>query len=352
LGPFCALFWTAQVSAFLLWAQWLAMAVLLDMPTVVINLDETAMPRQLVGSRWNVMAMAQSSTATALVYERAGTRDTHANTTLVACICNDPQLQPHLPQFLLTRDASLSRAEQAALGGVAPPVTWLRGSAGWVSTQQMKAMLTILRRRVHECRPGCHVVVAFDAASQHLAADVLAHAARLRLLVLLVPARLTWLIQPLDTHVFAPLKRELQAAQLASRATHAQGVLQPLEWISHFQVAIRRTLVDRSWHHAMASNGLLGNTTTLREQVQRHLNGALPLPLRPPTADEVRQIVGRSRRGLHKSLLRLPLAIAAARSAGGVAPSSEPLPTPAMPRARSPDSGYVSEGTRFRHLRR
>lgn len=243
-----------------------------------------------------------------------------------------------------------AHAEQAALGGVAPPKVCLRGYAGGVSTQQMKSILTILGHRLHKCRPGCHVLVFLDAASQHLAADVIACVARLRIILLVLPARLTWPLQPLDTHVFAPLKRELQAAQLISHAPHAEGVLELLESVSHLQIAIRRTLTDRTRQHVMASNGLLGNTSTLRAQVQQHLLGALPLPLRPPTADELRHIVGRFRRGLCEALF-LPLPAITSPAGGGVAPQPKPLPSPPLPKAQPLAPGFVSEGTRFRHLR-
>jgi len=47
--------------------QWLAVTVLPASDTAVVNVGETAMPRQLVGSRGSVMAMAQGSSAMGLV---------------------------------------------------------------------------------------------------------------------------------------------------------------------------------------------------------------------------------------------------------------------------------------------
>ena len=111
-----------EVAAFFTWGQWLATVVVPLADTVVVNLDETAMARHVSGVRGNVLHMTHGHAADALLYERGGTRDTHAHTTLVATICNDPALQARLPQFLLPRDASLSRAEQRALGGVVPPL--------------------------------------------------------------------------------------------------------------------------------------------------------------------------------------------------------------------------------------
>jgi len=307
------------VAAFLTWAQWLREAVLPWDNTVVINIDETAMSRLVTGRRGNVAHIAQGSRAVPYVYERADTRLTHAHTTVVAAICNDATLQATLPQIILPRDQALSRVEKEALGGVAPPLTWLRGSAGWVSTRHMKTVLTMLRRSIHTMRPGCHILLVMDAASQHLAADVVAHAARLHIMILVLPARLTWLLQPLDTHVFAPLKRALVAAQQATRAEHAEGSLAPAEWVRHLDTAIRRVLVDRAWAHALDANGVLGSTAALRTEVQAHASGSLPLPLRPPTRKKIDLVLGRHRRGLHEALLRAPLMLVSAR-AGGVAP--------------------------------
>jgi len=215
----------------------------------------------------------------------------------------------------------------------------------------MKSILTILRRTIHESRPGCHIVLVLDAASQHLAADIIAHAARLHFILMLVPARLTWLLQPLDTHVFAPLKRALQTAQQAARAVRAEGILGPLDWVEHLDASVRQVLVNRDWSHALAANGVLGDVSHLRSEVQHHVRGALPLPLRPPTPDEMSCIIGRHRRGLHAALLRWPEALAARRAAAPEQPVRIPVAIPPSPPRRPLDEGHVAAGTRYRHLR-
>ena len=67
LGPLSVHLWPPGATAPLLRVQWLAVTVLPASDTAVVNLGETAMPRQLVGSRGSVMAMAQGSSAMALV---------------------------------------------------------------------------------------------------------------------------------------------------------------------------------------------------------------------------------------------------------------------------------------------
>jgi len=96
---------------------------------MVINIDETAMSHLVTGRRGNEAHMAQSSRAAPNAYECADTRLTHTHT--VAAVYNDMGLQATLPQIILPRDQALSRVEREALGGIAPPLMWLRGSAGW-----------------------------------------------------------------------------------------------------------------------------------------------------------------------------------------------------------------------------
>ena len=131
-------------------------------------------------------------------------------------------MQPHLPQLLLPKDAALSRAEKHRLEALAPPLAWYQGTNGWVTAPVLCGILTRLRREIRAVRPGAGIVVVMDSASQHLAVSVLSHAARLQIRLVLVPARMTWLLQPLDTRVIALLKRTICSKQEALRAVECQ----------------------------------------------------------------------------------------------------------------------------------
>ena len=192
----------AEVYAFLLWTQWLFGYALPLRHTVVLNLDETAVPYQLTGLYGNVVPVRARSAASSLLYERVSRRSMRGHLTVVSVISADATLQRCVPQFILPKDASLSNMEKGMLLELPSPIHYVSGTGGWVTSVIMKGLLTVLRRAVRSVRPEHHIVVALDAANQHIAADVLAHAARLQVHLLLIPARMTHLLQPLDSHVF------------------------------------------------------------------------------------------------------------------------------------------------------
>lgn len=318
---------------------------------MVINIDETAVERQIPRRAGTVIRMHGSQETDHAIHERVTRRETHGHLTLIGAICSDPALQRHLPQLVLPRDASLTRAEKARLEAMAPPLTWVRETHGWVTVPVMKQVLTLYRREVLRHRPGTHVVVAMDAASQHLADDVIAHAARLRVHVLLIPARMTWLLQPLDSHVFAVLKRTFHMLQLEERSANPRGVVDGVAWIDVLERGVRTVLVERDWSRALVSNGLIHGAGSLRERIRRHLEAPLALPDRPPTEGEMTVLVGRARANLSNRLTRGAEAVQARRAAlpapAAIAPE-EPEPAPA---ALPPDHGAIASRTRFRAMR-
>jgi hypothetical protein len=213
---------------------------------------------------------------------------------------------------------------------------WHRGTNGWVTGENFPGILTIVRRAILRHRPGAQVVVVCDAAPQHICAAAVLQAQRLRVHLVCIPGRITWLVQPLDTHAFAALKRLLHRLQQQARAAAPGGVLAATQWIELLETAVHELLVRGEWRDAIGGNGLLGDTRLLRPRLGELLTGHLPLPLRPPADEDMEAIVGRRRVGLAEALCRgavryqrghaVPLAVAA----GGLA-GAPPVPALAAP---------------------
>lgn len=168
--------------------------------------------------------------------------------------------------------------EKNRLQSLAPPVEWMPGTAGWVTAGNFPSILTSLRRAVRRQRPGQQLVIALDSASQHLSDSVITHAARLGLHLLFIPARMTYLLQPLDAHVFGTLKRTLRRQQLAARVANPAGSLLPGQWIDILASCVQDVLVKRSWAHAFSGNGLTGEPSAARVAVLEPVGCILPRP--------------------------------------------------------------------------
>ena len=319
-------------------------------PTIVVNLDETAVAQLVPHRRGSVMAT--TSGAPVATVERIKRNESHGHLTLMAAITSDADLQPHLPQWVLPKDAALTRAERARMRALAEPLVFVPGTTGWVSAESLCPILTSLRRVVRQHRPGRRLLVVWDAASQHLNLVVLRHARRLGIQILLIPAGLTWLLQPLDSHVFASFKRKAHALQLEARAAAHAGILPRLAWIEVFETAVRSALVDRSWARSLKRNGVTGDMSDLRPRIRQCLaNGETPAA-GPLNDEELSLLVGRRRLGLAALLCRpapvLSAAVAAEEASQAVPPP--PLPPPAHP----PPAGHpapeapISSRTRSR----
>jgi hypothetical protein len=122
---------------------------------------------------------------------------------------------------------------------------------------------------------------------------------------------MTWLLQPLDTHVFALLKRRIHAKQEELRAADVNGEMRGTQWLDAIEAGIHEVLVNRDWRRAMLENGATGEFAHLRRRISRFVPQADALPLAPPSDAELREMVGRARPGLAARLTRW---------AGGAAP--------------------------------
>jgi hypothetical protein len=277
--------------------------------------------------------------ASAQLFERITRQDSRGHATLVACLASIGGLQHRMPHFLLTRDGTLSAAEKRRLRALRAPLVWLEGSNGWMTTALLCNVLTHIRRSVLAAAPNHEIVLLLDAAPMHVHPAVLGHAARLRLHLLFVPSKMTWLLQPLDTHVFASLKATLHALQLQQRALGPDGHPAKDAWVGLVETAVHQLLVDRQWAAAFAENGLAGQLPPQRQRLLDVCGSIFPVPRRPPTTEELHFLLGRKVPNLaarvtsrSQRLAALP-APAAAEALPAVA-ALPPLPPPAAP----PDS--------------
>lgn len=275
---------------------------------VCVNIDETPIFRQVQPRKGYVIRTPAGGNPS--WYARIPIRDRRGQSTLLATIVNDPELQAAMPQFVLTNDKNLSKDDKAKLRTLAAPLKWFPGTKGWMSPASLKPLLTAIRRAVRSKRPLAEVVMFMDCATVHTAEDVVAHCSKLGLHLCLIPGGMTYLLQPLDSHVFATVKRTLSEMQERKRGEHPLGILATGDWIDVLSQAVHATLIERSWASAFADNGLAPPFTSLRPRIRDVISNRLPLRVNEPTIADVERIVGRKREGLREQLLRASVRLA------------------------------------------
>lgn len=274
-------------------------------PVVVVNMDETFLS--------NIKPWKKG-----IVCRRASGAEGHAGnirkdaplsrTTLIASVCSHAALQRVLPQIRLPRGKpgkfpSAPTGRAYALAG-APQVA-LHGSSGWNTAMTMKCYVRLLSASLKRGAPGHVVVLVMDCCPSHLSADVLAAARRAGVHVVIIPARLTWLMQPLDTHVFALLKRIIRTAEYDWKAGRDERRMGEADRIELHGAAIRQVLVEGDWSRTMARAGLLQGAALLRQELANAVAGDDLRP-RAPTVHELAALLNESEQRA-TSLMRLLL---------------------------------------------
>ena len=105
---------------------------------------------------------------------------------------------------------------------------------------------------------GCEyqVVVMLDALPAHLSLQVLNAFSAVHLLPFIIPAKTTWALAPLDTHVFSCFKAAVQEYYDRARASAAEGEeVDMVVFVTCVRKAISDIVLGRNWSHAFAGNG-------------------------------------------------------------------------------------------------
>ena len=233
----------SRAAIYLRWVQWFNHWGA-DREVVVVNEDETMLGAvQLAkAGMTDCGSSAARSTVAAPSREAALPR-----TSLIASICSDPEVQKCLPQIRLPRTKNGQVPSKPTLDNYAAAgtsqITW-HGSAGFASGRILLWYLSRVAKAVRAARPGAAILLVWDCCPVHICQNVLAAAKRLRIGVVIVPGRMTWALQPLDTHVFAVLKNCTRRKIFEAKAKDGRSTLPPSVCIRIHGDAVRETLVE------------------------------------------------------------------------------------------------------------
>ena len=316
-----------RAAIFLRWMRHVLRDRLCGKPAVVINMDETFINNI---KPWKKGVVIQGACGEHR-HEGGIRRDPGmGRTTLLASVCSHAAVQRVFPQIRLPRGKPgklPSEPIRLAYHLAGAPQEAVHGTGGWNTSRIMKHYLTSLRKAVRRGAQGHASVLVMDCCPSHLAADVLAHAQRLGVHIVIIPARLTWLMQPLDTHVFAHLKRKIRIDEYDWKACRSDRRLAPPARIELQSDAIREVLVDRDWSQTLDRAGLTHTTVPLRGKLAEAVAGQDLAP-RAPSVEELAELLNMTVERA-ATLRRLLLPTLAAPRAGSDAASANGSAVPA-----------------------
>ena len=267
------------------WYNYLHDAVVAGKVPLRINFDETAVCFAQHGKKGNLLMQKRG------VRRRFGKKATRAYLTHVAFICDDRDIQQLLPQVLIGNEHTLKAADMSSLKARLPANTKIiRARSSWVNEGTCRTMVKWLHDALGSLL--CHVqpILLFDAYKGHLTPSMWNACADNGIWPILAPARMTWCLQPLDTHGFAAYKRRLHDVYQELCAELPGGVGGIQELVDSVVIATREVLNSKSWADAFDRNGFSAGQKFVPTKAWQLLGVHAPINIGSarPTAMQIR----------------------------------------------------------------
>ena len=112
-------------------------------------------------------------------------------------------------------------------------------------------ILRLLHESLREDFQPVYIVLVLDMAAPPVVESVTELAMDLHTISLFIPAKLTWLLQPLDAYVFQAHKNNLRSAYVRVRCeAQCFGVLTKAEWLRSVFQSCHRTFTSKDFSKA------------------------------------------------------------------------------------------------------
>ena len=105
----------------------------------------------------------------------------------------------------------VTEQQQRTLSAIMPGnVLLLRRHTAWMTSDLMTQELLVLKQSLAPFMDTHQIFLTADAFRAHVTSEVWKQCVKQQILYCVIPAKLTWALQPCDTHVFASYKHRLQ----------------------------------------------------------------------------------------------------------------------------------------------
>ena len=198
---------------------------------VWINIDESPIPYHVSGKK-GLRLHPLSKKDDHEMRDRTSLAQIRSRCTLIASIASDNTLQQHLPQVLMPNERGLKKKWQLASESATeyPCIQVLKGTQGWINTKSFKKYLHILHNIVKAKAAGKKIVLMMDCLASHISVEILRVIRKFKWRLMLIPSKLTYMLQPLDAYVFARLKHRLHHDHSYTRINISDGHPGFLDW--------------------------------------------------------------------------------------------------------------------------
>ena len=216
-------------------------------------------------------------------------------------MCDRPDLRPRLPQVIIGNEHQFQARVMQALMAACPPnahlIRPIRQKSAWNNADVCKRVIQLLGAALRtyfdpSLSKRLQPVLLLDACRVHLSSGIVSACLAQGSWPIIVPAKLTRLLQPLGTHAFLRYRAYLRTAYQLARIASPGGELSMAQFLQVIYDTIRKVLQGHRWARAFDENGLgqVGGESlqALRSgYIRRHLqlSGPPASPAPAPTED-------------------------------------------------------------------
>ena len=211
----------------------------------------------------------------------------------VAMICDSPFFQKFLPQVVIGNEHTLLVRELRGLQAECPKnFTLVRQKSAWMNVHLMCTVVEKLRAALAPYASKVQPILLMDAAKLHWAPAVMSACRRNGVWPVAVPAKLTWLLQPCDTHLFQRYKLHLQKAYEQRRQeAMVNGALDVQHLLQCIYESTEHTIEDvAGWKQAFLDDGFGAKQVALSgsRKHQLELDATPEVGNEKPTLEQVK----------------------------------------------------------------
>ena len=242
-----------------------------------VNLDETNIKlyqRAGPGILMDVARKRKNAAASLTYHAKKG--ELRGSFTHVGMICDDPDLQPLLPQHIFLHRNQISEVDfAAAQAAAATNVILHRSEQTWVTSELMKIVLKSLADAIKTKKTGRRILLSLDTFRAHISQTVWRSAAAHGIFMFVVPAQLTWCLQPCDTHVFAMFKDHLSKTCQELTIHEGGGRLSVFLLLKALNDTVLNVLNYKTWRKAFDDLGYRGTQRWISKRAMEKLEIAM-----------------------------------------------------------------------------
>ena len=248
-----------------------------------INLDETSVCLSQGNAKGNLFVAK-----TKRLVQRIARRKRRCCLTHVAIICDHSEVQPLLPQILIGNWSAFHARRMAALRAQCPPnIILIRQKSAWNNAKLCAGIICRIAIAIEPFMDRFQPILLMDVHRIHTACRVLSASIRNGIWPCFVPARLTCLLQPLDTHGLNLYKARLQEEYQAARIDSAGDELTIDEFLGCMFRVIRFVLQGRHWSTAFDDDGFGQRQAAVSRTVREHVHGTIDVSSERPSLHDV-----------------------------------------------------------------